>query len=345
MVRVIQPVRRTTIRDLARVSGVSTRIVTEVLSGRPAGERVRFGEQARQRVLAAVEQCQYRPNRTARNFVRQRHGVVDLVCQTAHLLNASFLHGLLETARKRHGLMVNIEEVGDWRERPPRCLREDATDGVLLLGNPDPALDAALDRLGLPVVNFNGNRREGNGCITFDEEGAMRQVAGAMMAAGRRRLLLLSDGGHYSHAVRERELRRLCRRHGLPPPVVVAMGNPSPEQRQNLCMALSAHADIDAVLVHEDLLGLLNHVCHDQGRRLGDDLVAICIHPGNVAAALCPPPWRLGLPSYNLGCLAVDTLSTLLQGEAVPTLRIPYALSPPEKSPKTMNHRPTWREG
>ena len=59
-----EPARPTTMRDIARVAGVSQSTVSRILNGVPV--LVPVAEQTRERVLAAAAELGYRPNPLAR---------------------------------------------------------------------------------------------------------------------------------------------------------------------------------------------------------------------------------------------------------------------------------------
>jgi DNA-binding LacI/PurR family transcriptional regulator len=325
--------RPTTLKGIAQASGYSYRVVAEVMSGRPSGAKLPYSEKARERILATARELGYRPNRTARNFVARNHGVIDVICATVHALNADFMHGLLEAAKVRHGITVNLEEIQDWRHHAPRCLKEDAVDGVVLINATNDDLDDNLGRLALPLVRLNCNRRNKPGCITLDEEGGMRLLAEAMAAAGRRRLLVpLNDDGHFSGAVRRRELLRLTAALGMDAPVFTStayeMGTDGIQERFH--DLLRDNPDIDAVVAHEHLLGPLYRACRRLGRGIGDDLAVTCLHPGRLAPAIFPGPGLLGVSELELGCLAIDTLARIIGGDLVPAQSVPYHYQPGE---------------
>src|SRR6266536_1472098 len=68
-------VRPVTIRDVARIAGVSLSTVSQVLNGRPGYASA----DTRDRVLAAARELNYRPNALARGLVTSRTGTLGLV--------------------------------------------------------------------------------------------------------------------------------------------------------------------------------------------------------------------------------------------------------------------------
>jgi LacI family transcriptional regulator len=66
-----------TMRDVARIAGVSQPTVSRVLNDAPSA--IPVSEETRQRVLAAVKELKYRPNMTARSLRTQQTQMIALM--------------------------------------------------------------------------------------------------------------------------------------------------------------------------------------------------------------------------------------------------------------------------
>jgi len=64
----------TKIKDVALLAGVSSATVSRVISNKPY-----IGEEVRQRVLSAMEELNYQPNRVARSLRVQRTNIIGLI--------------------------------------------------------------------------------------------------------------------------------------------------------------------------------------------------------------------------------------------------------------------------
>ena len=93
---------RSRIEDVAAAAGVSMKTVSRVLNNEP---NVR--DAMRQRVMAAVEQLQYRPNLSARSLAGQRSYVIALVYNNPsrnYLMEIQ--SGMLDACRDHHYNLV-----------------------------------------------------------------------------------------------------------------------------------------------------------------------------------------------------------------------------------------------
>lgn len=113
--------RRATLADVAERAGVSKKTVSNVVNEFPFVTAA-----TRARVLAAIEDLDYRPNLSARNLARGRTGVVALVIPELHMPYFSELASEVIRAAERFGWTVLIEQTLHERSREKRIL-----DGAL----------------------------------------------------------------------------------------------------------------------------------------------------------------------------------------------------------------------
>ncbi|MEJ2655441.1 MAG: LacI family DNA-binding transcriptional regulator, partial [Acidihalobacter sp.] len=95
---------RVTLKDVARVAGVSTATVSHVLNGTKT-----VAEGTRERVEAAVEALGYRPSQPARTLRTGRHRVLGLLLpDLTNPFFPSLAQAVAETARQLgYGLMLS----------------------------------------------------------------------------------------------------------------------------------------------------------------------------------------------------------------------------------------------
>ncbi len=99
--------------DVARLAGVSHQTVSRVLNAHP---NVR--DQTRLRVLAAINELGYRPNKAARLLVTGTSQVIGVVSRSSTLFgHAATLSSLAEEAVRR-GLTLNVESVRSLDRQP-----------------------------------------------------------------------------------------------------------------------------------------------------------------------------------------------------------------------------------
>ena len=107
--------RRTTLRDVARVANVSTATVSYVLSGRRDGGDPGISPATTQRVLAAAEKLNYRPNTSARSIRTGRSGVIQLSLTVLDDPWALATAKATTAAARAHNLTTVILGDADWQ--------------------------------------------------------------------------------------------------------------------------------------------------------------------------------------------------------------------------------------
>ena len=186
---------RPTMRDVAALAGVSLKTVSRVVNDEPG---VSAG--VRERVRAAAERLDYRPNLAA-SFLRSadgRTGVIGaLVQDVSNSFSAGMLRAIEETARAHSTslLAASLDEAADREELIVRSLVRRRVDGLVI--TPATARQEYLlseVRAGLPIVVVD---REPRGIdvdsVTVDNvEGAARAV-GHLLDHGHRRIAVITD--------------------------------------------------------------------------------------------------------------------------------------------------------
>jgi LacI family transcriptional regulator len=106
--------KRPTLRDVARLAGLSPAAVSLILNDKPD---TRLSEDARRRVIAAVEALGYRPNVAARSLVTSKSQTIALI--TDHVATTRFgsgiVKGCLRAADKHDQVIFLLETDGDER--------------------------------------------------------------------------------------------------------------------------------------------------------------------------------------------------------------------------------------
>jgi LacI family transcriptional regulator len=105
--------RRATLTDVARLAGVSGTTVSYILNGR--GEEMRISERTQQRVLDAVAQLDYRPNRSARSLRTRTTKTVGVLSDfvASGMFASRMLAGANAAARRLDHVLVIGESEGD----------------------------------------------------------------------------------------------------------------------------------------------------------------------------------------------------------------------------------------
>ncbi len=93
--------RAPSIRDVARLAGVSHQTVSRVLNDSPS-----LRAETRQRVLDVMEQVQYRPNRAARALVTSRSRTIGVLTAQSSQYGPASSIAAIEAAAREAGYLV-----------------------------------------------------------------------------------------------------------------------------------------------------------------------------------------------------------------------------------------------
>jgi LacI family transcriptional regulator len=207
-----------TIADVAARAGVGAGTVSRVLNDRP-----KVSADARARVLAAIEELDYRPNPLARGLSLGR-------CQTLGVVVPFFTHasaverlrGIVAALRdSRYDLVLfNVESPIHRDEHFAALTGRDRADGLLILSLPPPASDVQrLRAAGVPIVLVDATA-DGVPCVVTDDVEGGRIATRHLVQLGHRRIAFMGDAtdngfGFTSSARRELGYESVLRATGI----------------------------------------------------------------------------------------------------------------------------------
>lgn len=209
-----------TIRDVARLAGVSVATVSRVLN---ASAAVQPG--TRTRVLAAARELRFSPNGAARSLITQRTHALGVILPDLYgEFFSELLRGMDQTAqRHQHHLIVSSSHhARRGLEAAVRAMRG-RVDGLLVMApDVDAAVLAAALPAALPTVLLNGPEVRTTGdvdlrAITVDNRGGAAAMTSHLLALGHRRIGFVAGATHNADAAeRERGHRDALRAARVP---------------------------------------------------------------------------------------------------------------------------------
>lgn len=291
-----------TLRDVARLAGVSPKTVSNVVND---FEHVRPSTRAK--VEAAIAELDYQPNLMARGLRSGHTGTIALALPEINLGYFAELAESVLAHAERHGITVVMELTGGKREHELELLsspRRQATDGLLFSPLGMEQRDAPLLKRPYPLVLlgeriFNGPTDH----VTMHNIAAARAGTDYLLGLGRRRIAVI--GAHEGEVIGSAGLRLRGYREAL-----AAAGVPFDQQLirhagpwHRIDGARAAH-DLYARGVEFDALFCFNDsLAFGAMRALQESGVRI---PEDVAL--------LGFDNLDEGCYTVPSLSTLDPG-------------------------------
>ncbi|WP_232668189.1 LacI family DNA-binding transcriptional regulator [Pseudonocardia sp. TRM90224] len=304
--------RRPTLDDVAAVAGVGRSTASRVVTGSP-----RVSAEAKRAVEDAIAVLGYVPNAAARSLVTRRTDAIAFVLSDDELMRPDdfYFGGILRgvsrevTARGRQLVIA----LNDDESRLESYLARQVVDGVLLL-----SLEAGdsrpwdMRRIGMPMVI--AGRPDGwiaGACVTVDNEGGARQAVEHLMAAGCRRIAMITGGmRNLDSRARYEGYGTALRAAGrlVDPALVVEgrrlMGHGAGEEAMAELLRREESADfpIDGVFAATDGLAFdAVRALRAAGRRVPEDVRVVGFDDNPLAATFDPPLTTIAQPYEEIG--------------------------------------------
>jgi DNA-binding LacI/PurR family transcriptional regulator len=328
-----------TIRDVAKLAGVSFKTVSNVVNDFP-----HVAPATRERVLAAIDELGYRPNQAARHLRHGTSGFLGLVLPDVVNPYFSTLASLVGQSAKKRGWAVVIEETGGETEREQEAVDELSSrlvDGVILspISTPSEAIEA---RLGSTPIVLLGERAEdvATDHVGIDNARAGRLLTEHLIAAGARRIAAIGyrDDGVGTGGQRWVGHVQALQAAGLPVRPGLAVQVPAydrPQGARAMRELLDRDPDIDGVIGMNDLLALgALRALHDHGAAVPEQVMVAGFDDSEDGRFAHP---RLTSVSPDLTLLAHESVTTLLRRIKEPTaeprhVRIPFTIAAREST-------------
>lgn len=189
-------VRAATLADVGRAAGVSAMAVSAALNETRTSARI--SEQTRAKILEAAEALGYRPNVAARALVKRRMNNIGVsVAWYGEELNNYFVEifsGIIQSS-SLHGQNATVFTFNNWHEDMDKVSSscDGRIDGMVLIAPVFNKELAAKLPHHTPFVALHANiETEGVVNIESNEERGAREMVGAMVSMGHRRIMHIS---------------------------------------------------------------------------------------------------------------------------------------------------------
>lgn len=253
------PIRRPTIRDVAKHAGVSKSLVSLVLSDPSKVSSLR-----RSRVEDAIRELGYQPNLAARSLVSENRHAIGVVL--GELQNPWVLE-VAEVARdalREAGLDVLFSAAaihGGQGIGPAelQALRDLRVSGLLVVGSADDtaSFESVLGETPAVFVGSGSDPQANTATVSIDDEQGVDLVIDHLVASGHQQITHISGGSGPVAAQREAAYHRAMLRHGLQKYVHVAEAEPNLQAgREAVAALLATGARPEALACFNDLCAL-----------------------------------------------------------------------------------------
>lgn len=306
-----------TIKDVARVAGVSVATVSRALNG---AENVL--PHTRQRIVEVARELRYSPSGAARSLITRRTDTIGALLPDLHgEFFSELIRGIDQAARAR-GLHLLLSSSHDDANEAAAALRamNGRVDGLIVM-SPHADDDFLSQNLppALPAVLLNsGVRGASQRVFAVDNFGGARAMTEHLVRSGRRRIAFLG-GPQANFEARERE-RGYRAGLAVGAEAWLLEGDFSETGGQRAAaelLALPAGQRPDAVFAANDIMaiGLLGAL-QAGGVRLPEDIALAGFDDIPIARYVSPALTTMHVPIAALGGQALDALADTLERNA-----------------------------
>lgn len=307
-----------TLKDVAERAGVSYATVSRVLANKP-----HIREETRQRVLQAVQEVGYRPNRIARSLQSQNSRIIGVIVSDIIYDFFPPLVRAIENYVSQHDFALffcNSDEDPAKEKDSIDLLVEENVAGVIMAPTVEEnyAIDCLLDAR-IPVVTVD--RRVKNKAtvdsVVIDNAKSAFQLVDHLVKNGYQRIGAVV-GSPELYTARERYLgyRQALQQHGIQAdPSIIATGMPTADSGYTLTLAmLQTSAPPTALFTSNHLLasGAFKAI-RELGLTIPDDVALVTFDNSSWTELVDPGLTVVAQPTTQLGTTAADLLIQRLE--------------------------------
>ncbi|NDL68307.1 LacI family DNA-binding transcriptional regulator [Anaerotalea alkaliphila] len=311
-----------TIKDIARLAGVSVATVSRVLNNKDKG----VGDGTRARILRIIEETGYQPSPMARNLVLRKSRIIGLVVED--LQNPYYgmlMKGVQDGAREK-GYNIILCNAGNSDERENHnldFLTEQNVCGIIY-NSFNKEKDFVLERIvknKIPMVfvDGRGNMKGGNG-IHVDNARAMEELVDRLVMAGHRTIGCLTGERHInSSEQRLAGYAQALEKNGIPldPRLVVETKYLIAAGRLGMERLLERNIrGLTAVVCCNDLIAIGALEClQDKGIQVPEEISVTGFDDIDMCRHVRPRLTTVSQPNYDIGRVSVEMLIRLVEQE------------------------------
>ena len=302
-------VRRPSIRDVARLAGVSHQTVSRVLNDHPS-----IRPETRERVQQVMADLQYRPNRAARALVTSRSQTIGILAASSSMYGPASSIASIEAAARARGYWVSTANIDP---RDPQSipagiahLTAQSVEGLVVIAPQVRVIRAiAAQRLDIPYVTLQSTDLDPDHTLTVDQIAGARMATKHLISAGHRSIYHIAGPQDWIEA--EARMRGFLEEMSVNdvPTTAPILGDWSADFGYYAGRELLQVRDFTAVFCSNDQMALgFMHAVRDEGLDVPRDVSIVGFDDIPEAAHFWPPLTTIRQDFADLGRRCVDLL-------------------------------------
>ncbi len=296
------------IREVARIAGVSPATVSRVMNGTANVE-----EEKKQRVLDAIEATGFKPNELARALFKKSSKIIGMIVPNIENPFFSEIAKAVEEEAFQNGykmLLCNSSDNPKKERMNIQMLVQMQADGIVIMTNSDKT-GKKLAECGLPVVGMDRKLSEGKEIAFIEAD----HYKGGMLAAehliecGCRHIVCLRGPMKFSSGQqRYQAYEDVCKKHGRKS-VWIDCGYDYDAGLKAAQELIRRYPETDGILASNDMAAMAVYkVLVQNGRRVPDDVQLVGFDNIEFSRRMTPELTTISQPIEEMGKLAVQMI-------------------------------------
>ena len=314
-----------TIRDIARITGVSCTTVSNVIHGRDN----RVSADTIKKINEAIEELGYVPNMSARSLVSNSSKVIGFVNHVITRKNSNFMEdpfhsasiGAIEQALRENGYYLMLRTI-ETSEELMAFLQNWNVDGLFFTGVFKDHFFDVLSALRIPIVlidSYTNQNKLSN--VGLEDFRGSYQITKYLIEHGHTRIAFASPGIKDGGVLQERFLgyKSALTESGIPFDKSLVFVQEMDIESCRLASAdICRHPDITAVVATADVMaaGIMTGL-REHGKRIPEDISVVGFDDISLCQMVTPPLTTVHQDISLKGRLAVNLMLQLLEGKKV----------------------------
>lgn len=316
-----------TMKDIARIAGVSTASVSHVINGTK-----KLSPDTTKRVMDAIEKTNYTPNnlsKSLRSGLTKTIGILvedirglpvpNIVCGISEELGKNGYKTILMDLHLLDELYNRYELIGAYRDRINdgiSTLTTSHVDGIIYVGMHDRHLDYLFDPLPIPLVFAYSHGTNQDTYVTYSNEHSATELTRYLVAHGHKKIAVIAGHPHSYPTMRRLSGFQIAMQEaGLPfSPEYVRYGDWEYESGIEKTEELLKLPELPtAIFAMNDLMAAgCIHALNDHGICVPKDIAVVGFDNREISSYLQPPLTTVELPTKEIGVHSAKHLLNMI---------------------------------
>lgn len=325
----------TSIRDVAKLAGVSPATVSRVMNG-----TANVDSQKRQRVEQAIKETGFKPNEVARSLYKKSSKIIGVIVPNIENPFFNELAGAIEEECDKNGYRLTLCNSNNDLEKEKRnmnLLSRMNADGIILMTN-QKEIKEEVKKCQIPVIMLD--RQVGTGSeiayIQSDHYMGGRIAMEHLLECGCRRIVQMSGPNRFSSArQRYQGYSDVCRERELEL-VSLECEYDYEDGLKKAEELIRRYPDTDGIIAANDMVAIsVYKVLTKKGYRIPEDIQLIGFDNINLSRLFTPEITTIEQPITRMGQEAVKVLIAYIEGREFKRQNVfPVTLIPRETTIK-----------